>query len=271
MGLLDILSKLRDGQLLARSGKNLVGVDPPSSGPSLASTTPAAISGAGSVGTASTAARADHVHPSTGLPSLSAANTWTDRQTLGKPSSTPGLTVASAATRHISGMVSSTPGVAHDLEVDNGSGVVVFGDVFAAGLGVADDSNCVVGMRPGNSRGRYSASLRVRSDISDARLGVEVLLANTGSSRTEPVIVPFDGGGDATNISVVLKPLGDGYLMLVRPVLPVGTVAQITGGTGVWANPTPGQQGFCSNASGGAKPCWYSGSGWVLADGSALA
>lgn len=80
----DILAKLADGQVLQRVGKRLVGVDLPSAGPSLATTgTPAAL-GSASRGTDTTAARSDHVHPTTGVvttsgaQSVAGAKTFTD-------------------------------------------------------------------------------------------------------------------------------------------------------------------------------------------------
>lgn len=50
-----------------------------------------------------------------------------------------------------------------------------------------------------------------------------------------------------------------------------GTVAQINGGAGVFSAPIVGQMAFCTNATGGAKPCWYTGTIWVTADGVLLA
>lgn len=50
-----------------------------------------------------------------------------------------------------------------------------------------------------------------------------------------------------------------------------GTVAQINGGSGVFTAPIVGQMAFCTDATGGAKPCWYTGTIWVTADGVLLA
>ena len=52
---------------------------------------------------------------------------------------------------------------------------------------------------------------------------------------------------------------------LLRELADVDTVANITALT----RPA-GTMGFATDASGGAKPCWSTGSGWVLASGTTL-
>ena len=67
------------------------------------------------------------------------------------------------------------------------------------------------------------------------------------------------------DVDLTLTGLGAGGVVLpnARPL--VGTVANITALT----RPA-GTMGFATDASGGAKPCWSTGSGWVLADGTTL-
>lgn len=57
-----------------------------------------------------------------------------------------------------------------------------------------------------------------------------------------------------------------------RTAVVSGTVAQITGGTGVFAAPVTGQMAWCTNlTAGGSAPCWYNGAAWVLADQTPVA
>ena len=52
-----------------------------------------------------------------------------------------------------------------------------------------------------------------------------------------------------------------------RMVVESGTVAQITGGVGVFASPVIGQMAFATDSAPGPHPCWYSGTQWVHASG----
>lgn len=205
--------------------------------------------------------------PSAGGASLSAANVWTAKQTLGKSSATPSRVVACSATRHNCGAANTWMGVSHEFEVQTGADtVVVLGDIRARSLNADGDANCYVEMHAGNSRDNYSVGLRCRSAVSAARRGAELVCAD-GSGT--PILQPCEYS-DGGNLSLTIQPQGTGNINLGRPVVPVGTVVQITSNAGIWASPVAGQMAFCSNASGGAKPCWFNGTSWVLADGTAL-
>lgn len=80
-------------------------------------------------------------------------------------------------------------------------------------------------------------------------------------------IRPSAGAG---NNSLHIQPENDGNVILDRPVNPNGTVADINGGAGIFANPVLGQFALATDAVGGAKPAWYDGAAWRTADGAVL-
>jgi hypothetical protein len=85
--------------------------------------------------------------------------------------------------------------------------------------------------------------------IADPLLGERVILSLAVTTPLGIVAMLLDG-------DLVRLPAATGY---------VGTVAAINALT----RPV-GVMAFATNASGGPKPCWSTGSAWVLADGSAL-
>lgn len=198
-----------------------------------------------------------------GVAMLGAANVFTDLQTFGKSSGTWGAPIPVAAFRHNNGGGSSWQGVAVRFEVKNDSAPVIsYGYVVARAYGVGGDANNnLVEMRPAFSAGDPPVGLRVRCNVASAIWGVELLLAASGGS---PTFQPCreSGSGD---VDLTIRGLGAGVVRLPAATGFVGTVTEITALT----RPA-GVMAFATNASGGPKPCWSTGSAWVLADGSAL-
>lgn len=194
--------------------------------------------------------------------SLDAANVFTDLQTFGRSSGSWGIPIPVAAFRHNNGP-SSWQGVGVRFEVKNGSDpAITYGYVLARAHGCGGDANDnLVEMRPAFSAGDPPVGLRVRCNVASAIWGVELLLAASGGS---PTLQPCreSGSGD---VDLTLQGLGAGVVRLPAATGHVGTVAEITALT-----KPAGVMAFATNASGGAKPCWSTGSAWVLADGSAL-
>lgn len=194
--------------------------------------------------------------------SLDAANVFTDLQTFGRSSSLWGTPIPVAAFRHNNGP-SSWQGVGVRFEVKNGSDpAITYGYVIARAYGSGGDANNnLVEMRPAFSGGDPPVGLRVRCNVASAIWGAELLLAADGGS---PTLQPCreSGSGD---VDLTLQGLGAGVVRLPAATGHVGTVAEITALT-----KPAGVMAFATNASGGAKPCWSTGSAWVLADGSAL-
>lgn len=197
-----------------------------------------------------------------GVAMLGAANVFTDLQTFGKSSGTWGTPIPVAAFRHNNGG-SSWQGVGVRFEVKSGgSPAITYGYVVARAYGVGGDANNnFVEMRPAHSAGDPPVGLRVRCAVASAIWGVELLLAASGGS---PTFQPCreSGSGD---VDLTLQGLGAGVVRLPAATGFVGTVAEINALT----RPA-GVMAFATNASGGPKPCWSTGSAWVLADGSAL-
>jgi len=198
-----------------------------------------------------------------GAVSLDAANVFTDLQTLSKSSSTWGAPIPVAAFRHNNGGGSSWQGVAVRFEVKNDSAPAIsYGYVVARAYGVGGDANNnLVEMRPAHSAGDPPVGLRVRCAVASAIWGVELLLAADGGS---PTFQPCRDSGSG-DVDLTLQGLGAGVVRLPAATGFVGTVTEITALT----RPA-GVMAFATNASGGPKPCWSTGSAWVLADGSAL-
>jgi hypothetical protein len=198
-----------------------------------------------------------------GVAMLNAANVFTELQTLSKGSGTWGNPIPVAAFRHNNGGGSSWQGVAVRFEVKNDSAPAIsYGYVVARAYGVGGDANNnLVEMRPAFSAGDPPVGLRVRCNVASAIWGVELLLAASGGT---PLLQPCreSGSGD---VDLTLQGLGAGVVRLPAATGFVGTVATITALT-----KPAGTMAFATNASGGPKPCWSTGSGWVLADGSAL-
>ena len=198
-----------------------------------------------------------------GAVSLDSANVFTDLQTLSKGSGTWGAPIPVAAFRHNNGGGSSWQGVAVRFEVKNdGSPAIPYGYVVARAHGCGGDANDnFVEMRPAFSAGDPPVGLRVRCNVASAIWGVELLLAASGGS---PTFQPCreSGSGD---VDLTLQGLGAGVVRLPAATGYVGTVAEINALT----RPA-GAMAFATNASGGPKPCWSTGSAWVLADGSSL-
>ena len=198
-----------------------------------------------------------------GVAMLDAANVFTDLQTLSKSSGTWGTPIPVAAFRHNNGSGSSWQGVGVRFEVKNGSNpAVTYGYVLARAHGCGNDANDnLVEMRPAFSAGDPPVGLRVRCNVASAIWGVELLLAASGGT---PLLQPCreSGSGD---VDLTLQGLGAGVVRLPAATGFVGTVTQINALT----RPA-GVMAFATNASGGPKPCWSTGSAWVLADGSAL-
>ena len=198
-----------------------------------------------------------------GVAMLGAANVFTDLQTLSKGSGTWGAPIPVAAFRHNNGGGSSWQGVAVRFEVKNdGSPAIPYGYVVARAHGCGGDANDnLVEMRPAFSAGDPPVGLRVRCNVASAIWGVELLLAASGGS---PTFQPCreSGSGD---VDLTLRGLGAGVVRLPAATGFVGTVAEINALT----RPA-GAMAFATNASGGPKPCWYDGAGWILADGTTL-
>ena len=193
---------------------------------------------------------------------LAAANVFTDLQTFGKSSSTWDTPIPVAAFRHNNGG-SSWQGVGVRFEVkSNSAAPITYGYVIARAYGSGGDANNnLVEMRPAFSAGDPPVGLRVRCNVASAIWGVELLLAASGGS---PTFQPCreSGSGD---VDLTLQGLGAGVVRLPAATGFVGTVAEINALT----RPA-GAMAFATNASGGAKPCWSTGSGWILADGTTL-
>ena len=98
-----------------------------------------------------------------------------------------------------------------------------------------------------------------------AALAADTPLVVVAASGGSPVLRPCVEGITTPDVDLTLTGLGAGGVVLpnARPL--VDTVANITALT----RPA-GTMGFATDASGGAKPCWSTGSGWILASGSAL-
>lgn len=197
-----------------------------------------------------------------GAVSLDAANVFTDLQTFGKSSGTWGTPIPVAAFRH-NNWPSSWQGVGVRFEVKSGgSPAIPYGYVVARAHGSGGDANDnLVEMRPAHSAGDPPVGLRARCNVASAIWGVELLLAASGGS---PTFQPCreSGSGD---VDLTIRGLGAGVVRLPAATGFVGTVTEITALT----RPA-GVMAFATNASGGPKPCWSTGSAWVLADGSAL-
>lgn len=227
----------------------------------LSDATPAAVSGVGNPGTAGAASRADHVHPATGLAQLASANAFTQAQSV---TLTDGFIYVSdvLTLNHTSGGLNTGRGAAMSFYVNDQS----LGRV----LGQYNDNDSSIELRP-NYRGpslfATAFGFRCRANVANAEWGVEVLPDVAGGA---PIIQPTNAGTGGIDADMIVRGNGTGHLLLGRPVLPVGTVVQINGGAGIWASPIQGQEGFCSDATDGAKPCWYSGAAWVIADGTPL-
>jgi len=198
-----------------------------------------------------------------GVAMLDAANVFTDLQTLSKGSGTWGIPIPVAAFRHNNGGGSSWQGVAVRFEVKNdGSPARPYGYVVARAYGSGGDANNnFVEMRPAFSAGDPPVGLRVRCNVASAVRGAELLIANASGS---PTIQPCLESGSA-DIDLTIQGLGAGVVRLPAATGYVGTVSAISALT----RPA-GVMAFATNASGGPKPCWSTGSGWVLADGTTL-
>ena len=197
-----------------------------------------------------------------GAVSLDAANVFTDLQTFGKSSGSWGTPIPVAAFRHNNGG-SSWQGVGVRFEVkSNSAAPITYGYVIARAYGSGGTANNnLVEMRPAFSAGDPPVGLRVRCNVASAIWGVELLLAASGGT---PLLQPCreSGSGD---VDLTLQGLGAGVVRLPAATGYVGTVAEINALT----RPA-GVMAFATNASGGPKPCWSTGSAWVLADGSSL-
>lgn len=88
-----------------------------------------------------------------------------------------------------------------------------------------------------------------------------------GETGVSEAFIRVSSGG---NNSIRLQPDGNGHIFLDRPVNPTGTVADINGGAGIFANPVLGQFALATDVVGGAKPAWYDGAAWRTADGAVL-
>jgi len=94
-------------------------------------------------------------------------------------------------------------------------------------------------------------------------------LAIKGAAGVSPELY---AAGDDADINVRVAPKGAGGVVLSRPELPTGTVAEITGGAGEFASPRPRQFAWCSDANGGAGAvAVYTGAAWVMATTAPLA
>ena len=197
-----------------------------------------------------------------GAVSLDSANVFTDLQTFGKSSGSWGTPIPVAAFRHNNGG-SSWQGVGVRFEVkSNSAAPITYGYVIARAYGSGGTANNnLVEMRPAFSAGDPPVGLRVRCNVASAIWGVELLLAASGGT---PLLQPCreSGSGD---VDLTLQGLGAGVVRLPAATGYVGTVAEINALT----RPA-GVMAFATNASGGPKPCWSTGSAWVLADGSSL-
>ncbi len=198
-----------------------------------------------------------------GVASLDAANVFTELQTLSKGSGTWGNPIPVAAFRHDNGSGSAWQGVAVRFEVKNsGAPAIPYGYVVARAHGVGGDANDnFVEMRPAHAAGDPPVGLRVRCNVAGAVWGAELLLA---ASDGTPTLQPCreSGSGD---VDLAITGLGAGVVRLPAATGFVGTVLEILALT----RPI-GVQAFAVNASGGPRPCWSTGTGWVFADGTPL-
>jgi hypothetical protein len=193
--------------------------------------------------------------------STSAANTFTDKQTLGFESGNATQARICVAVRHRCSVVGQNFGAAIAFESQEiGGATTEMGYVRAR----RNDDHRWVEMIPNRSNGPApTAGLRCHcvGDV-DAIYGVEAVVAASGGS---PIVRPCVEGITQPDVDLTVAGLGGGgvVLLFARPY--VGTVAAITALT-----KPAGTMAFATDASGGPKPCWSTGSGWVLASGSAL-
>ena len=189
------------------------------------------------------------------------ANTFTEKQTLGFESGNYSQARVCAAVRHRCSAVGQGFGAALAFESQEiGGATTEMGSVRAR----RNDDHRWVELLPSRSNGTPpTAGLRCHcvGDV-DAIYGVEAVVAASGGS---PVLRPCVEGITTPDVDLTVTGLGAGGVVLpnARPL--VDTVANITALT----RPA-GTMGFATDASGGAKPCWSTGSGWILASGSAL-
>lgn len=192
---------------------------------------------------------------------LGAANVFTEKQTLRFESGNATQARICAAVRHRCSVVGQNFGAALAFESEEiGGATTEMGYVRARRF---DDQRWCE-LLPGRSNGTPpTAGFRCRSagDV-DAIYGVEAIVAASGGS---PVLRPCTATLSTPDVDLTLTGLGAGGVVLPNARGLVGTVAAITALT-----KPAGTMGFATNASGGPKPCWSTGSGWVIADGSAL-
>lgn len=100
----------------------------------------------------------------------------------------------------------------------------------------------------------------------DYEVGFRMVVGNNGGDVATLRVY----GGGVTDNSLRIEPEGNGGILLTRPVVPTGTVANINGGAGQFASPIAGQTALATNATGGPKPAWYDGAAWRTADGAVL-
>ena len=252
---------------IGTSGKVLTsdGTDPVWSNAAVASTdiTDATSTGRSVLTAASQAAARTAIGAGTGNGDavLAAANVFTAKQTFRFESGNYGQARICAAVRHRCSAVGQNFGAALAFESEEiGGAVVEMGYVRAR----RNDDHRWVELLPNRSNGTPpTAGLRCHSVGNvDAIYGVEAVVAASGGS---PVLRPCVEGITTPDVDLTLTGLGAGGVVLpnARPL--VDTVANITALT----RPA-GTMGFATDASGGAKPCWSTGSGWILASGSAL-
>lgn len=192
---------------------------------------------------------------------LAAANVFTDKQTLRFESGNYSQARTCAILRHRCSAVGQNFGAALAFESEEiGGATTEMGYVRAR----RNDDHRWVELLPNRSNGPApTAGLRCHcvGDV-DAIYGVEAVVAASGGS---PVLRPCVEGITTPNVDLTLTGLGGGGVVLTFARPYVGTVVAITALT-----KPAGTMAFATDASGGAKPCWSTGSGWILADGTAL-
>ena len=198
-----------------------------------------------------------------GVPTLDTANTWTAPQLIQVSTGSTAPATALALRHDGPGPVDGS-GIGQSFAF----GGALLGWVHAVYFG---EVSAIV-LRPTNRYGGGLSStvgFRVRAATGSNGVGVEVVLSNV-----DPVIQPTNGvGGDPPTCNLVVQPGGSGVLRLNRAVVNLlrGTVADITGGVGVFAGLTDGDTVIATDAAGGAGALATKlGGSWQMAPLTAL-
>lgn len=197
---------------------------------------------------------------------LDAANVFTALQTLSVADGSGNNPTVCAVVRHTaSGGVGSWCGAAARFEASDGVTPESIGAVRARKHSGTDGT--LMELAPAYAGTLCPTGLRARATAASCINGVELIM---GPSGTDPILQPCQET-PPTDLGLTIQPIGTGVLRLKRPVVPSGTVADISGGTAPFNSPVAGQLAWATDATGGPTLAIYTGSAWVMATVSALA